>query len=765
MKPDPTKFRDRKSGGVSFVHLNSHRSPVVRILAHVSVCAAILGTHLLRAGPALAWRNAGPGGGGWIQSITLDPHNPDVIHVGCDVGGYYQSRDGGRTFRIRNTGLTDYFVQEIVVDPRNSALIYLATQSGVFKSTDSGRSWHLKRNGFPPLSEYSFSAPVGALILDPTDPRVIYAGIGRPRRCTGGRGRIYKSTDAGESWRRLDGIAKFAPDAVIHRLALRPDRTDVLFAATDKGLFVSRDAGVSWARSGTGLPHRYCRNVVIHPRQPDVMYAVLWSTPGKTPWQGGVYRSDDGGATWTARNRGLPQKVAPPGDAWQKTCNYIRLAVDPRNPDRVYVGANSWWGAGLYRSEDGGRNWQLGTRLREDANTDPGWITFWGIAVKCLAISPLHPDTVVFGDSGRVLRSDDAGDHWRPIYSRRTGPDRVQGNGLEVTCLLSVTVDPFRPQKLFCGYADIGLMVSEDGGTSWSRRTRGLPARGDIARVICDPQRQDTAWCCDGKPGQGRGGVSLTTDGGRSWRPVGSPATGLPKGAATFLTLDPSNPPGDRVLYVVAARNGLFKSVDGGRRWTACADGLGDPAAPVSALAMDPTDPKHLLAARGVTRDAPFGGLFETRDGAAHWQRINQGVDFPDIRAIAIDPVTPRTVFLACRRHYDRRTKRNFPGGIYRSTDGGRNWEHVVDDRFASCVRVSPHNHLVVYAGTTRHPYHDNPVAPGVLVSADGGRTWASANEGMSLRGISTITPDPHNPRRVYAGTGGNGLFIGEWRP
>ncbi|NOY81240.1 MAG: hypothetical protein GXP31_09575 [Kiritimatiellaeota bacterium] len=717
------------------------------------------------ADPTLVWRNAGPGGGGWIQSIAMDPKNPDVIHVGCDVGGYYQSRDGGRTFRIQNRGLTDYFVQEIVVDPIKPAIIYLATQSGVFKSSDGGATWKLKRKGFPPASEYNFSAPVGALVLDPSDPRVLYAGIGRPRRCTAGRGQIYKSIDAGESWRLLDGIATLAPGAVIHRLALRPDRPNVLFAATDKGLFMSRDAGVSWSRREAGLPHRYLRNVLVHPRQPDVMYAVLWSPPGETPWRGGVYRSDDGGATWASRNNGLPQQVAPPGDAWQKTCNYIRIAVDPRDPDRVYVGANSWWGAGLYRSDDGGRNWKLCTRRRETPNTDPGWITFWGIAVKCLAVSPLHPDTVVFGDSGRVLRSDDAGRHWRPIYSRRTASGRWQGNGLEVTCLNSVTVDPFQPRKLFCGYADIGLMISDDGGTTWVRRIRGLPAQGDIARVVCDPQRRDIAWCCDGKPGLGRGGVSLTADGGLSWHVVGSPQTGLPKGAAAFLTLDPSTPPEARTLYVVSAQTGLFKSVDSGRTWTACDNGLGNPAAPISALTMDPTDPKRLLAARRATRDAPLGGLFETRDSAAHWKQINRGIDFPDIRAIAIDPAAPRTVFLACRRHYNRRLKRNYDGGVFRSADGGQTWKLVFKDRFASSVRVNPHNHLTVYAGTTRHPYHDNPVAPGFLVSTDGGLSWTPANDGLSLRGISTIEPDPHDPRRVYAGTGGNGLFIGEWRP
>ena len=743
-----------------------HRTPRFTPFIASLLTTAIVGLTALSADSVLVWRNMGPGGGGWIQSVTLDPRTPETIHVGCDVGGYYRSNDGGRTFRIRNTGLTDPFVQAIVVDPSAPERIYLATESGVFKSSDAGATWRLKRTGFPATNGFSFSAPVGALVLDPNNPRILYAGIGRPRRCSSGKGRIYKSTDAAESWTPLDGIAKLAPHAVIHRLAIRPDRTNVLFAATDNGLFKSSDAGTSWEHSDTGLPHRYCRNVVVHPQHPNVMYVVLWSAPGKTPWRGGVYRSDDGGISWTPRNHGLPRRVAPPGDAWQKTCNYIRIAVDPRDPDRVYVGANSWWGAGLYRTTNGGKDWSLCTRHGDDSNMDMGWITFWGPTIKCIAISPLRPDVVVFGDSGRLLRSDDGGDHWRPIYTRRVRPGVWQGNGLEVTCLHSVTVDPFQPRRLFCGYADIGLMVSEDGGNSWRRLVRGLPAQGDVAGVVCDPKVPDLAWCCDGKPGHGRGGVSITADGGLSWRPAAAPDAGLPKGPAVFLLLDPASPVSARVLYVVCpAKKSLFKSVDSGRHWTACNANPGSTDGPITALIMDPSDPKHLLAARGASRKAPLGGLFETRDAAAHWTILNRNKDFPDIRDIAVDPTQPTTLFLACRRHYDRGLGRNFPGGIFRSTDDGRTWKIVFEDRFATCVRVSPHDHRIVYAGTTRHPYHDNPDSPGLLVSRDGGDSWTTMNRGLTRRGISAIVPDPGDPRRIFVGTAGNGLFIGEWQP
>jgi photosystem II stability/assembly factor-like uncharacterized protein len=86
----------------------------------------------------IAWKNVGPGGGGWIQSLAFDPRDPETIYLGCDVGGFYISRDAGRTWTIQNTGLTDYFVEGIAVHPRDSRILLLGCEGGVFKSTDQG---------------------------------------------------------------------------------------------------------------------------------------------------------------------------------------------------------------------------------------------------------------------------------------------------------------------------------------------------------------------------------------------------------------------------------------------------------------------------------------------------------------------------------------------------------------------------------------------------------------------------------------------------
>ncbi|MEW6358681.1 MAG: hypothetical protein AB1696_20265 [Planctomycetota bacterium] len=708
---------------------------------------------------AFHWRNVGPGGGGWIQSLAMDPVDFNIIHVGCDVGGYYKSTDGGKTFTIMNKGLMDYFMEDILVDPADNRTIYLATPSGVHKSTDGGKSWVLKRNGFPEPTRFKYSAPIGRIVMDPKDRRTLYAGVGRPRMCEYGRGQIYKSSDGAESWALLDGIAAHEKEAVIHQLAIHPQQTNVLFAATDKGVFKSTDAGVTWTRKEKGLPHRYCRNVAIHPKQPSIMYAVMWSTPGVTPWHGGVYRSDDGGETWAARNDGLLQKVAPPGDAWQKTCNYIRFLADPRDPDRIFVGGNSWWSPGLYRSSDGGKRWTLCTRYVEDVNMNRGWITFWGPSVKCISGSPINPDHIIFGTSGIVLRTTDSGETWKQFYTSEVSPGRWQGNGIEVTCLREITIDPHDTKRIFCGYMDIGILLSEDAGASWRRVAANLPAQGDMGRVVCDPARPGVAWCCEGKPNLGKGTVGMTTDGGTTWEVVGSEKTGLPAAATLFLALDPASPVEARTLYVVSCSNGVYKTMDGGKSWKAANNGLGSGKPDVADLVMDPMNPKRLFAA--ISK--PDGGIFCSDNGGASWRRVYEPTDFFDVFDIAIDPKNPQTMFVACREGYDHKAKRAYQGGVFKSADGGRTWKRVFEDRFVECVQVSPFDSNVVYLGTNAHPYYDFATGRGVFVSRNGGKDWAEINDGLTVKRLGAITLDPTDPKRIYAGTGGNGLFIGTW--
>jgi hypothetical protein len=153
-------------------------------------------------GNDIAWRLSGPGGGGWIESIAWDPHDLQRLYVGCDVGGFYCSRDAGRNYAICNAGLHDYFIESIAVHPVDRRILLVGTESGIHRSTDGGQTWQWVRQGFPPLQRYLFSSPVACVCFDPLRPNFVYACIGRPRWAKGGAGAIYRSTDTGQTWQR-----------------------------------------------------------------------------------------------------------------------------------------------------------------------------------------------------------------------------------------------------------------------------------------------------------------------------------------------------------------------------------------------------------------------------------------------------------------------------------------------------------------------------------------------------------------------------------
>ena len=310
-------------------------------------------------GRDIEWRLSGPGGGGWIEAIAFDPADPNTLYVGCDVGGFYVSTDLGRTFEVRNNGLRNYFVESIAVDPRDSRIILLGTEGGIYRTDDGGRNWQWVREGFPPVQRWSFSAPIGAVVFDPQDPRVAYAGIGRPRNGGGGQGAVYRSDDGGASWRNTSA-GQLPASACVGDIELKPGDSRTVLVATDNGIYRSDDAGQTWRSSSAGLPHLYVEELAFAPSAPDVVYASLHTTARQgQAWDGGVFRSDDAGRTWRAVNgEGMPKRLGAAEQPYQMTSGIQELCVDPRDADTVYAGSTAWVSSSVYKTTDAGKTWQ-----------------------------------------------------------------------------------------------------------------------------------------------------------------------------------------------------------------------------------------------------------------------------------------------------------------------------------------------------------------------------------------------------------------------
>ncbi len=729
------------------------------------ICLGLLVLLLAGAHAAdIRWRSQGPGGGGWIQSIACDPRSPDLLYAGCDVGGLFVSTDAGRSWTASNEGLNDLFVQCIAVHPSDGDTLLLGLEGGVFKSTDGGKTWAWKRQGFPEPQRYSFSAPVGALCFDPTRPDVLYAGIGRPRWGKDGAGAVYRSEDCGENWLLVTDGA-LPSDAIVRGLSVSPDGRYVL-VATDKGLFRSDDQGVTWQRSAAGLPHDSVGKVAVAPSDPAVAYCTLLTTArGDEPWNGGVYRSEDGGRNWQARSAGLATRVGKPDEAAQMTSNYREIVIHPKDAGTLYVGDWAWVSAGVYKTVDGGEVWRKVTdHHTQGRNMQYGWITNWGPSVECLAISAAAPERVVFGTSGHVFLTDDAGATWDQRYCREWEDGRLRGIGLEVTCLFGVFPDPVDTDRVYFGFYDIGLLVSDDRGETFRTSREGMRDAGNCFAMAFDPDDQAKLWAATGQWGSNRGFVCRSTDRGQNWTVVGQAESGLPLGQIRTLLVDPDSPAGRRTLYVTCNGHGVFRSEDDGSTWQAAIGGLPEGATSrPCGLAMDPENPAHLRLALGG-HPGVGSGVYETSDRGATWTRLSgDGTQFGDVQALVASPADFDTLYVCQRERYERALDppQLLPGGLFVSEDGGRTWERLNDYHFASCLAVSPVDPRVLYLGTTDHPYHDANAAAGLLRSADGGKTWHAENSGLPNTHVSCIAVDRHEPWRLYLGTGGNGPFVG----
>ena len=717
----------------------------------------------------VSWRSVGPGGGGWIQSILWSRHAKDRLFVGCDVGGFYVSEDAGRHYEMRNRGLKHMFVETIAEHPSNPDILFLGTLGGIYKTTDRGLTWQEKRNGLPPISDSTHTVQISKFAFATGNPDILYAAVGQPRQRKGARGQIWRSDDCGETWRMIvkDGLAK---DIDIFDLAISADNANRMLIATNKGLFHSEDGGETWTPSNEGLPsHLRTRHLAWSPSDPKIVYVTLMQVGGEKSWSAGVYRSNDGGRMWQARNNGLKQVAGKPGGG-NNFCTWTDcIAVDPQNPDVAWTGGATWWCTGVYKTTDGGLNWK-----HAFPDERPGWLKFWGPTVMCLSLSPIDPSRLAFGTSGMVYTTEDGAATWSQRYSEERTDGKIAGTGLEVTCLHSVTPSIHRRGKFYLGYYDIGLLMTDDDGRTLTRTMTGVPGKFSnscfcVAEAPDDPM---TVWAGFGSWGGGGSGcVAKSTDGGQTWTPCTNAASGWIDTQVRDLIVFGSKP-NYHLLY--ASPKGLIESADGGETWTP-SDPVAFPEAPrVRALAHG----GGCLYA-GVAGAKGEGGAVYGRAGARPsqcgrgaiycargsgragarpsqmWKRLTPvSLSIGEIKDVAAEG---DRVLVTARNEYRDRTFR--AGGAWLSTDAGATWRKVFSDKFCESALISGGE---LFVSLTDHPYHDHCVGGGVIHSRDDGATWTHLDgPGLQNWNVSALAVDPFDKQTLWLGTGGNSVFVG----
>jgi len=749
----------------------------------------------------------GPGGGGGQLRPTLHPADPNVLFIACDMTGWYQSIDAGRSWR--NVNLKGV-VRCAAFDPRDRRCIY-AGNSGLYRSNDLGQTWRLV---FPAPEKVTAEVESGdhashryestdnwpgglilGIAVDPGDSDRIHLAVWRQ---TGPTGELVlmTSADHGRSFRELARIGDLAVrGATGDNHAVRLLHVDADSPADDRRLYLVCPRGLyrvsvaTGAIEGPALPEGV--ETIDHAavardagRKRPVFYVTA---PAR--WRdaqnlvGGVYRSDDLGGSWRQVPNGLLAGIYLPGQdpPPQFTC----IAAAAEDPEVAYVECRGHrersdeqavYGHpfGVFKTADGGQSWRWCYRSAWDERvpnlTGDCWIGRWngagyGGAAIDLAVAPSDPEVVWRVTALCSYRSTDGGKSWQETYSRWRPDGAATTNGMDVTTTYGVHFDPHVAGRMFISYTDIGLWRSDDGGAGWWTSRGGVPMawRNTCYWMAFDPEVRDRMWsvwsgCHDlprpkmfGGDWSGRaGGVAFSGDGGRTWHPV---TAGMPDNAVpTHILLDPASPAGARRLYVAAFNQGVYRSDNDGLSWQLKTDGIDPENLYAWRLALAGDGRLYLCVARGGPEDGPYvdGALYRSADRAESWQRLGlpAGTNAPN--DLAVDPRRPERLYLACWP----RVVNDSPvgGGLWASDDAGQSWRRLLDEKL--------HCYAVTLDPTDPDRLYVCGFNSSILRSDDRGQSWRRLG-GYNFKWGHRVICDPHREGQIYVTTFGGSVFRG----
>jgi len=677
------------------------------------------------ADPALAaaeWSHMGPTNvGGRIVELAVDPTRstePAGSHVyaASASGGVWRSTTAGLTWErawpdnvtqsmgalaINSEGVL--FAGTGEANPGGGSIVYGGT--GMYRSADGGETW--EHVGLETAGAF------GRIAVDPGDPNTIFAAAAGNLFVPGGERGLYRSTDGGTTWSQIlagDNDTTGAVDIAIdpadannilaamwdhHRLP-----THRVYGGVGSGVYRSTDGGESWVR--TELPHELDPaeigriGVAFAPNDPTRAYAVIANK--LSGHAVGLFRSDDGGATWAATGTS-PGSLSQSSYGWW----FGKIWVDPADADRLFVA-----GLELVESTDAGESFTAQTVSTAGVATGVSFVNAHADQ-HAMVWDPSVAGRVYLGNDGGVYRSDQDG-----IVGSWIG-------GVEQgwTQHYSIDVSEQNPNRVVSGMQDNMCQRNYVGGnvghpSTWTKY--GLC--GDGLQTLIAPHDDRLVYGC----AQYGANCSRTEDGGAAFRFLGE-FPGQRAGWWVPVVFDPSDP---NVMY--AGTNVVSRSTNGGLNWTAISDDLTtdseqfDPNpgyriySTITTIAVAPSDPEVIYVG---TDD---GLLWRTTDGGLEWVQLSDGDEEHSIPGtwvtrLAVDPDDADVAYA---------TFSSFRNGsdsphVIRTSDGGATWENISGD-----LPSAPVNEIVVVeeqliVGTD----------VGVFLSRDAGATWLTVGSNL----------------------------------
>ncbi len=679
-------------------------------------------------------------------------------------------------------------VAGVAGDPRT---IYLGHASGgLYRSTDGGMT-------FDAIFHASTSSSIGALAVAPSDPRIVYAGTGEgfPRNTASPGDGVFVSRDAGKTWRaagltRSEHIAKIAIDPADPRVAIVAAMGPEWTPGGERGLYRTSDGGTHWTRVLYVNPTTGGSDVTFDPADPSIVYAGTFDYL-RRPWTfrgggvgSGLYRSADGGRTWTKLTDPALRNGLPGG-----AINRVGVSVSFHHPNVVYALVPTKHGV-LYRSNDGGARWKL-----VNASGDLNFRPFYFSQVRA---DPNDPQRV-YVVSGELKVSNNGGKTFKSIDAGGDNHD--------------LWIDPTQSDRLLLG-SDMGFDLSVDGAKTWSY-INTMPF-AQIYRVGYDRAlpyhvmggMQDhevwwgpsTLWNQSGVSG---GDWRNISDWGDGQYAMADPRDAnvvyedthfgdlvrrnLATGSARYISPQPAITFGTGVgsfryrfnwsapllishhdpNVVYFGGNVLFKTTDEGQTWSAISPDLSQPCpkrllGPSGGpLGHDNTNSESYCTIYAISQDArdaqtlwagtDNGNLDITRDGGAHWTNVIDNVPgLPKHAWVSCVHASPTQagVAYAC---FDRHRLGDQHPYAYVTRDYGKHWRPIADglSGYVDVVREDPRQPRLLFAGTER----------GVFASFDAGAHWLDLRLGMDHVPVYDLAIQP-DANDLILGTHGRGFYI-----
>ena len=703
----------------------------------------------------MRWRDIGPTRAGRARAAAGVASQPNVFYAGFDNGGVWRSTDYGANwvplFDSQSTGS----IGAIAVAPSNPNIIYvgtgagiirpdLAIGNGVYRSTDAGKTWQ-----FLGLKD---SQMIAAIAVDPTNAdRFFVAVLGHPYGPNPERG-VFRSTDGGKTFAKVLYKDEYTS---ANEVLIDPKNPNTLYAMlwsqqqsfiegqgfgdAGMGIFKSTDGGANWTQLSQGLPSILQANVAIAPSDPNILYAAIAPAQGQI----GFYKSSDAGAHWAHVDSGPKPATGLQQDARPMARigggDLPTVTIDPKDPNVVYTASTVMW-----RTLDGGLTWSA-------VRGAPG-----GDDYQRIWINPNDPNILlVVSDQGAVV-SANRGASWSNWYTQNTA------------AMYHVTTDNAYPYRVCSGQQDSGSACvasrSDDGRITFHDwHPVNIQEYGMAAP---DPKNPDVVY------GSQRGGVSRYDRRTSQTTQVGPDLTGqLPGGGAMNRNVRTMplvfSPIDDTTMYY--AQNVVFKSIDHGHSWTRISGdltrganwtapantgkyGAGVKPAPMGSITALAPSPKSALIIWSGSDD---GAINVTKDGGATWTNVTPPSIKPWTRIFNMDAghFDPLTAYAAANTLRLDEIAPHF----FRTHDGGKTWTEIntgiTADAVSNTIREDPRQQGLLYAGTDTQ----------VWVSFDDGDHWQTLRHNMpaiSVRDLQIKDDDKCHCADLIAGTHGRGFWI-----